>query len=486
MDFDTRGLHRKLSELLRWERCKRREQILAAVLCYSLLAALVALPLHGLLPGNVLRWFVPALFIAALAPVFFIRGRWQPLHSARALARLDKTLRLEERAITAWELLERKETGGPALLVLKEAGQKINPVDARALFPRSWNWQAYVALPLFVLWFAMLWFDVELRFGGVLQAPATLAHKVREFSQELQEKAKSDGLRESLRWGRELEKAAQKGIEAKSGDEPFKRELAGIAKRMETAGLPAANRQQAFSAAESEQNLRDLKAEVEAARDLLNFPEGAKGAQGSGQQWLDRLAALPQLRKQFDPQGQGRSLGQNELRSYLDRLNDQVTRELDRRTLLDAQQFLEQLTKQGKGEKGETEARLAGRGEQQRPTDGEKTKTKGHLPGDEPGGREDVFPAPPQLPAGAATQLKGLLAEGAGSGLVFKGKPSPGKSEISQDEVVASYRRQAEAELEAEQVPDSLKDIIKHYFLSLGMGEERKSTMSGPQPVERR
>ncbi|HEU4340745.1 MAG TPA: hypothetical protein VFU31_04175 [Candidatus Binatia bacterium] len=484
MDFDTRVLHRELAELLRWERRKRREQILSEVLFYALLAALVALPLHGWLPAHVLRWFIPALFIAALAPVFLIRRRWQPLHSLRALARLDKTLRLEERAITAWELLERKETGGTALLVLKQASEKIHPGAARALFPRSGNWQAYVALPLFVLWFAMVWFDVELRFGRGLPAPATLAHQIREFSRELQEKAKSDGLRESLRWGRELEKAAQKGIEAQSGDEPFKRELAGIAKKMETARLPAADRHQGFRA-ETEQNLKDLKAEVEAARDLLNFSEGAKGAQGSGQKWLERLAALPQLKKQFDPQLQGRSLGENELRSYLDKLNDQVTRELDRRTVLDAQQFLEQLTKQGKGEKGETEARLAGRGEQQRPTDGEKAKTKGHLPGDEPGRREDVFAAPPQLPAAAATQLKGLLAEGASSGMAFKGKPSPGKSEISQDEVVATYRRQAEAELEAEQVPESLKDIIKHYFLSLGMGEEKKSTMSDQQPVER-
>jgi hypothetical protein len=58
--------------------------------------------------------------------------------------------------------------------------------------------------------------------------------------------------------------------------------------------------------------------------------------------------------------------------------------------------------------------------------------------------------------------------------MALKGKPLPGKSEVSQEEVVASYRRQAEAELNTERVPEALKETIKHYFLSLGMGAEKK------------
>jgi hypothetical protein len=57
---------------------------------------------------------------------------------------------------------------------------------------------------------------------------------------------------------------------------------------------------------------------------------------------------------------------------------------------------------------------------------------------------------------------------------VFKGKPSASKSEVSQDEVIASYRRQAEAELNTERVPEALKETIKNYFMSLGMGEGKK------------
>ena len=37
----------------------------------------------------------------------------------------------------------------------------------------------------------------------------------------------------------------------------------------------------------------------------------------------------------------------------------------------------------------------------------------------------------------------------------------------SQDEVIASYRRQAEAELGTERIPEELKGTIRNYFLSL-------------------
>jgi hypothetical protein len=70
--------------------------------------------------------------------------------------------------------------------------------------------------------------------------------------------------------------------------------------------------------------------------------------------------------------------------------------------------------------------------------------------------------------------VKGLLGEGSTSGLALKAKPSPGNSEVAQEEVIAAYRRQAEAELNTESVPEALKDAIKNYFLSLGMGEGKK------------
>ena len=474
MSSEAETLRKKLAELLSWERRKRREQIFATIFCYALLAALLTLPFHGFLETVMSRWFIPILFVGIMGPFFIARGYWRPADSARALARVDKTLRLDERTLTAWELLERNETRAAALLVLKQTGEKLANLDPKSLFRRSWRWQAYCALPLLLLWLGLLWFDVGLRFDSGVQLPTaqTVAQKLREFSRALQEKAKNEGLHESLRMGRELEQVAQKGIDLKTDDEKFKAELAGMQNKIATMGKSTAE-QQSSSAVESQQDLRDLKAELEAARDLLNIADAAKGAQELGKQWLDQLATLPQLKKQFEREGQaGQSLSQNELKSFLDKLEKQATGELDRRTLLDAQQFLEQLRKQGQGEKGESDARMAGRGERDSPDEGERTSNRSNLPGKEPGKRETESPSLPEFQPGAAAHVKGLLGEGNSSGLVLKAKPSAGKSEVSQDEVIASYRRQAEVELNTERVPEALKETIKNYFLSLGIGKE--------------
>lgn len=476
MNSTAELLQKKLTELLSWERRKRREQILISVVCYSLLAALVALPFSWLLPHVFSRALVPITIFGLLAPLWLFNQRWRRADSTRALARLDKALNLDERALTAWELLERNETRAAALLVLKEAGEKLGDLNPRSLFRRRWNRQAYLAPGLLLLWLGLLWVDFDLGLGRDAQPPAlqTTAQKLREFSRGLQEKAKNEGLRESLQMGRELEKVAQKGIDSKTGDNKFKTELAGMTKKIATIGK-SAGESGLPSAAKSQQDLEDLRAELQAARDLLNMPDEAKASQQAEQSWLDRLATLPQLHRQLEgtnPSAQ--SLSRNNLQSLLDKLEKQVTGELDRRTLLDAQQFLEQLMKQGEGEKGENNLRTAGPGERDSPADGERAKNRSPLPGEEPGKKDSGSPSLPEFQAGAAAHVKGLLGEGGASGLALKAKPSPGKSDVTQEEVIASYRRQAEAELNTERVPEALKEAIKNYFLSLGMGEAKQ------------
>jgi hypothetical protein len=465
-------LKQKFSQLLSREKVKRREQILISACCFALAAAVLAWPLNALLLPVFNRWWTPWLFFVGSAPLLFFKNRWRPQDSTRTLAQVDKRLQLEERAVTAWEILARRETSAAEALVVKQAEERLQKIDLKTFLERPRNWQASLLLPLFMIWLALLWFDVGLPINGNLRLslPQTLAYKLREFARELQEKAQSEGLRETAQVGRDLEKIAQKGIDAKTSDEGLKSELAGMNKRL---AEKSAAESAPFSTAESQENLRDLKSELAAARDLLNFPADKK-TQKLGQTWLDQLAALPQLKKQFDKQGQAQALSQNELKSFLDRVDNQVTGELDRRTLLDAQQFLEQLMKEGQGQRGENNVQVAGQGEQDGTTDGQKAKSQSNLPGKEPGSREDGSQPSREIPGGAATHLKGLLGEGQSSGLMLKGKPSAGKSEISQEEAVASYRRQAEAELNSERVPEALKETIKNYFLSLGVDEEKK------------
>jgi hypothetical protein len=469
-------LQRKLLQVLSWERKKRRERILATVACYSLLTALLTLPLHPFLPTTISRSLVPVVVFLALAPLCFFKQRWRPSDSARTLARVDKELRLDERALTAWELLERNETRAAALLVLKQAGERLRSFDPRKEFRRRWGWQAALAPVLLVLWGGFLWFDVDFDFSRQLRptAPQTAAQKLRQFSRDLQEKAKNEGLPRSLQMGRDLETLAQRGIESKTSDEKFKNELAAMTKKMATMEPPAAE-QPSLSATQSQQDIEDLKAELEAARDFLQMPDAGNDAQASGQPWLDRWASLPQLKKQFETGNQStQGLSRSEAKSLLDKLEKQVASELDRRTLLDAQQFLEQLMKQGQGEKGEANMQAAAPGEREAPNAGERESNRSQLPGKEPGKRPEQSTPLPEFQGGAAAHVKGLLGEGQSSGLALKGKPSAGKGNVSQEEVIASYRRQAEAELNSERVPEELKETIKNYFLSLGIGGEKK------------
>jgi hypothetical protein len=467
-------LKNKFAELIGWERRKRREHFLTVMFCISWALAILLFPIHVYLPNDALRWLVPVILFVGLTPYVFYRRRWQRPDTARALVRLDKTLRLDERAITAWEISSGAEARGAGLLVLKQAEEKLRSVEPRALFPRIGSWPVYLTLPLFGLWFALLWLDFDRRpFDSDTRRPAqSLAQKIREFSRELQEKAKNEGLRESLKMGQELEKVAQKGVDTKAAEDQVKKEAAGVAKKFEDAAKSGTK--DTISAGESQQSLKDLKAELEAARDFAQVPDATKGGQDSALQWMERLATLPQLQRQLEREpGAGQGLGQSELKSFLDKLDQRVTGELDRRAVLDAQQYLEQMMKQGQADKGQTHARSAGKEEEER-ADGAKDKSQSNRPGKEPGKADEGYRSLPEHRAGASTQVKGLLGEGESSGITLKGKPTPGKSGLAQADVVASYRRQAEQELNSERVPEGLKETIKNYFLSLGGTETKK------------
>ena len=471
MNSMTESLKSKFAELIRWERRKRREQSLLRMLCVALALALLLFPLYVFLPVDWLRWLVPVALCGGLAPFFFYRRFWGLQDDVRAAASLDKTLGLEERAVTAWELLAREETSAAALLVFKQAQEKLHAVEPRTLFPRRWSWPAYVVLPLFALWLTLLWLDVD-RWNdpGRSSRPQTLAQKAREFSREFQEKAKNEGLRESLKMGQELEKVARQGIENKAADETFKKELTGMTKKFDAAAKSGPDRD-SFSAAESRQSLKDLQAELAAARDLAELPELPKGAEELGRRWAERLATMPQLKRQIDKAEQsGQGPAQRDLKSFLDQLDRQVSGELDRRALLDAQQYLQQMMKQGQGEQGENYARSSTPGEEDATADGVKEKNHGNLPGKEPGKKSDETRSLPEFRADVSTHVKGALGEGDSSALMFKGKPAPGKSAVPPSAVVASYRRQAEQELNSERVPEALKETIKNYFLSLAAG----------------
>jgi hypothetical protein len=395
----------------------------------------------------------------ALAPYFFLTRRWLDQDTTRALAALDKSLQLDERATTAWEILRRNEDTAVAQLVLRQTADRLKTLDCRTLFPRRWTWHGYFVAPLLALWLAAIWHGAAFEPTDVSSDRApSLSQKLREFARVLQEKAQSEKLPQTLERGRQLEKAAQRGMDSKTADDQFRKELAGLAQEM-AAERKAAN-QPVFDGTAGRQQLEDLRAELEAARDLIN------PAAGAGQSLEDRLAGLNQLNKQLDKQ-KAQGLSPGEMKSLLDKLEQQVAGELDRRTLLEAEQFLQQLAESGQRHPGETQARAGGEKEQEAENDAPGERKAGSAPGEEVGKDLGKPPSLPEFHGGARADVQGKIGEGERHGILFKAKPVPGKSKLPQDEVIANYRRQAEAELSSERIPEELKDTIKNYFLSL-------------------
>jgi hypothetical protein len=274
-----------------------------------------------------------------------------------------------------------------------------------------------------------------------------------------------------LQFGQDLQNAAQKSINEKVAEENFKKELSALAKTAAAMGKPG-TRQKSAAAGESDQTLKDLRAELESARDFLNLEQRAAGESAGDRDWLERLGMLPQLKKQLGNSAD--SLSRDQAKALMQKLESDVNGELDRRSLLEAQQFLEQLAKR-RGEKGEGDAQMAAGSGQNADGDYERGSGESNLPGKEPGKIPSGERSLPAFEGGSPAQVKGMINPGGSEGLVFKGKPVPGKTSTSQDDVVASYRRQAEAELNTEKVPDALKDTVRNYFLWLGNGEQPRS-----------
>lgn len=462
----------RFSALLSWEKAKRRERILASTLCYSLLASFVVLPFREWLHS----WFgflsLPLLFSLLLAPGFFLLQRWGRRDSLRALSLLDKTLHLEERAITAWEILGRGERRAAELWVLKEAAERLRGLDPKALFGRRWSWHAFSVPPLLLLWFLFAWHGgtAHLDREGEKKGPDSLAQKVQEYSRELKERARSQGLTRSLEAANSLEEAVKKSLAGGPKENGLKGALEGAMQRIGEMGSEvSAEADRRFSAATREE-LLDLRAEAETLRDALARSRSFNREEWMGKELAERLEALPRLREEIES---SLLLKEKEwvkgLSGFLDRLEEGIVAELDRRTLFETREFLALMLRRGENG-GEGEGPLF-RPDRDKlllfPSVLTRGDDKGSLPGTEPGKKDHPSQSAPPLREGLATQLKGRWGKGGSSSLMFRSESLGKKSEVPQEEVLTRYRRRAEEELASEPIPEGLKETVRRYFLSL-------------------
>jgi hypothetical protein len=345
----------------------------------------------------------------------------------KAVLRLDRTLGLQERALTAWEILRRRERRPAELLVIEEAQEKLREVDPRALFVREKGWRLFLAPALFFLWIAVMGFHFIPREDG---SEGSLAQRVKRFSAEIVERAKSHELEQSRRVAREAAAAAEKRLEGRIGEKELREQLAAIAGKIPGGGGLRSGARRSSMGAEQE-SLAGLKKDIEKWQAALASAAGASSEMEKLlSELLQKLASMPGLQQRMEDAfpSFGEGSGAQELAEALAELAKALGADLDRLALQDMKDFLGSALQRGPGDqlegmKGREPTGTVNEGvEADSGSSRDEEKAQGSQPGDRPGSREYASQALPPYKGRALTHLKGLLREGKGKGVKFRGE----------------------------------------------------------------
>ena len=461
----------KIFQLLNWEKVKRREHILISALVYSVLASLLILPLGDLFPFWARPLSLTPILFLILTLGFMLSHPWGSKESLRAILRLDKTLRLQERALTAWEILRRGGRRPAELLVLEETAANLKAVDVKGLFERRLSWHFFVAPPVLLLWALIAWFGVDFHLDWSRESRgASIAKKLKEYSLGLHDRAKENKLTESLEVARALEEVAEKGLKGRIGEEELRTDLTDVAQGI--GDQLAAFQGGAGSLPQlSKEALSKLKSDVGELKDALSRPNALPGKGMQGGDVLKKLDSLSPFKGETGNKPlSGDNMDQKQVRDFIEQLNRRAATEMDRRNLTEAQQFLLLLLD---GMDGDATRPMEKQSRMGSSSPSKDDSAKGSLPGDQPGKKGPKVQYP-QFRAQAATHLKGLFGKGSSAGVTLRGEFQGRESKVPQDEIVTVYQRQVEGELSSEEIPQDLKETVKSYFLSLGMSGDQK------------
>ncbi len=456
-------LRDKLAGLRRWERRKRRERLLWESLFYTALAAAALAAARALAAvDGTLLWLAPAVFAGAAVAVFRLRP-WREGAFLGALKRVDDRLELQERVLTAWDILSRshgqaEEGRRPEEdLVVEEAAGKLARLTLPPLLPRQRSWHAWAGALLVALAGAGLWLPP----GGApepVSAASRMAETLREHARELEERARAQDLAESRRMAEALREMAERQLDDptddRSGIEASVGAMVEVLEDMTRSWPTEAGLEWPVLSGAALEKLREQLQRTRTRQTDGSFQGKSRGEmlESMGLSSLDRQP------------GNSSEMSEQEVREFLDRVEREARQEQDRRELASTQQFLtELLPGDAPGESLAEAARPGGpRGEM------EESPPVGRQPGSEPGkgGQEPFDPA---FQARVRTHLQGLLGQGPSRGFGFRGEARPGESTVAEEAVVVRYQRQVEAELSSAEIPAEFKETIKNYFLSLGV-----------------
>src|SRR5262249_31039447 len=226
----------KFAALMGWEKTRRRERIITEAFFWSLALSLPVLLTRGVWAAWFDPLFVPlGLFFLASIAVLRLR-RWSGKDSLKSVFLLDRILSMEDRGLTAWEILARAEKNPAERLVLDEAARYLRDFDPKVTFQKSFSWYGVAALIVAGVWIAAARLGPDSRFAAKANEAATVAsaRSLKEFLEPVREKAEIQGLSQSVDAARALQEVAEKRLQNEVNEELFREELAQAMNRLET------------------------------------------------------------------------------------------------------------------------------------------------------------------------------------------------------------------------------------------------------------
>ncbi|MBI3327815.1 MAG: hypothetical protein HYZ81_14075 [Nitrospinae bacterium] len=516
-------LHHAVRTLVRRERwVQRRELVLHGLFIgVCLWLALAIWYRFSPMPIGRLATFGLACFVLPMlgALVLSLWGRVEPL---TLLIRADRALKLQERLSTAYELLKSSTLHPFRPVLVQEAARAARSLNPYRVIPThtppALRWTPFLLLASVLVLVVDLGMLIPASFIAGDEGPRAAlqekGQKLERLGKRLEAEARRRGLERSLEAARRMQSLGlrlqnekvneREAIARVSSLSDYVRNLEEELKKM--AVLEDVNigrvREIMISQASVANEVQRLLGMV--ARGKLSAGEMRtlqERMQSLGQQGVfdERLSdVLGQLRE-------GNLEGARELlENFL--LQDQLAQDFEQ--LRRAERALER----GFDLEGSEDERMAFDGPAGEPGDygddemgGDQTASSGGIPGDLEGGdfldsegagsnssigsgrgteRESGRSRPPEA-SSPASKISGISGEGGVRRAYVRALPLKGDASVPLEEVVVTYRRRAEESLLREEIPLGSRELVKAYFLSIGLVDEAAGSDAKDEQRER-
>jgi hypothetical protein len=489
---------KRIGTLLRWRKRKRLFSLMVWFLALSLILNAVALGFQKIFYSLWDDIFITLVLTLISLGLALLRHLLTQKNFLSELIEIDSRLQLKERLSTAFEYRQSGRESRFREGLLTDAGKVLEGLPKNKLYPNSFS-VVYILIPLFAfIIFSLLLFDISLPKPKRVTTQERLALIGKEIDRFSKEKIRDTKERKDQSLGepyRQLEEIA-KDLQTQSWKQEklllalgeMKKEALAerlrltrkLEKELNADSSPGpAN---PFSLPEEITTTKDLEKVTAQLKDLFDgsLPESiAKDISRIGEkleleQFLEKTMnlAIPS-----EPAGDERSHLSKREKGYAvegetrEKLEKQPSGEA--RSLLALEKEQAKLPIPPKAGQGQEDVRKAGGKPQGREYD------EGFTAGSSKGTGERLLPF--ELKGGKGPSFKeGGGHSGSEPGSSFQvralplfGKTKNGQEEIPQ-EIPASYRREMEAALHKEKIPQEYREYIKHYFLSLRQEKGKK------------